>query len=82
MKRLVKKNKFRKLILMDEKSSAKKIDLAVSLNQRIKELKSFSNMTKVDQTAYVALEWEAMKLHLAVIDMISASVRGCLFGRM
>lgn len=39
-------------------------------------------MTKVDQVAYVALEWERFKLHVAVLDLIAACVRGCLFGRM
>jgi hypothetical protein len=37
LKRLVKKGRFRKLLLMDEKNSAKKLDLIASLNQRIKE---------------------------------------------
>lgn len=78
----MKKNRFRKLLLMDEKTSSKKLDLIWSLNVRIKEQKTFTNMTKADYVAYVAVEKEALKLHLAVIDLISATVRGCLFGRM
>jgi len=44
----VKKNRFRKLLFMDEKNSSKKLDIIWSLNQRIKEQKSFTNMTKAD----------------------------------
>jgi|LauGreDrversion4_2_1035121.scaffolds.fasta_scaffold20933_9 hypothetical protein len=58
LKRLVKKYRFRKLLLMDEKNSAKKLDLIWSLNQRIKEQKTFTNMTRADYVAYAALEWE------------------------
>lgn len=39
-------------------------------------------MTKADQKAYTYIEWEALKLHLAVVDLVSATVRGCIFGRM
>ena len=38
---------------MDEKSSARKLDLIWSLNQRLKEQKTFTNMTKADYIAYV-----------------------------
>jgi hypothetical protein len=39
-------------------------------------------MTKADQVAYTALEWERIRLHMSVLDLVSACVRGCLFGRM
>jgi hypothetical protein len=39
-------------------------------------------MTKADRVAYHAIEWENYKLHVSVIDLVSACVRGCYFGRL
>lgn len=48
LKRLVKKAKFRKALLLDEENGQKKLDIVVSLNKRIRELKGFQQMTKAD----------------------------------
>lgn len=41
LKRLVKKVKFRKTLLLDDENGPKKLDIVVSLNKRIRELKGF-----------------------------------------
>lgn len=45
LKRLVKRNKFRRILLMDEQTSHSKLDLVVALNHRIKEMKGFTNLS-------------------------------------
>ncbi len=49
LKRLVKKNRFRKLMLLNESTNKVKLDIIITLNQRIKEEKGFAQMTKVDR---------------------------------
>lgn len=39
-------------------------------------------MTKVDQIAYTALEWEQYNLHVSIIELLSACARNCFFGRL
>lgn len=82
LKRLVKKNRFRKQLLLNESTNKQKMDIIIILNQRIKEEKGFAQMTKADRVAYHAIEWENYKLHVSVIDLVSACVRGCYFGRL
>ena len=39
-------------------------------------------MTMSDQVAYVAEEWEAMRVHINAVELLTNCVRGCLFGRL
>lgn len=56
--------------------------MLVALNKRVHDQKSYQQMSKADQIAMVAHEWEAMNLHVSVIDLLSACARSCLFGRL